>query len=54
MGKIVEVISWLIVASLVVLVITHPNGFAKDATALGSVTTGVMHELTGQSNPGSG
>lgn len=54
MGHIMDIASWLIVASLVVLIITHPNGFSKDVTSLGSVVTGGMHELTGANTAGGG
>lgn len=46
-----EIASWLIVAFLVVLVITHPRGFSTDVTAVGTQTNAVGSTLTGAGQP---
>jgi len=47
MKGILDVIMWLIVASLIVLVIMNPAGFASDVSAIGGFTTGESTILTG-------
>ena len=42
-----DVVMWLIVASLVVLVIMNPSGFAKAVSSVGSVVTTESTILTG-------
>lgn len=47
MKGVLDVIMWLIVASLVVLVIMNPQGFATDVAAIGNFTTNESTILTG-------
>jgi hypothetical protein len=46
-GAIVEIILWVIVASLVVLVIMNPQGFTSAVGAVGNFTMGESKLLTG-------
>jgi hypothetical protein len=45
-------IQWLILGAIVVLIITHPAGFAGDATAASSFTTGVLSIESGANATG--
>lgn len=54
MKNVMEVAGWLIVGSLVVLVITHPNGFSKSVSTVGDETNKIMGTLTGKDQPGQG
>jgi hypothetical protein len=48
MGKsFIEIIMWLIVASLVVLVVMNPKGFSAAVTSVGGLITGESSILTG-------
>lgn len=47
MNRVVEIFLWLIIASLVVLVIMNPTGFAVAVQTIGSQTQGIMTTLTG-------
>jgi hypothetical protein len=47
MRTIVEVISWIIVASLVVLVVMNPEGFVKAVTAVGTTVDDLSKTLSG-------
>lgn len=51
---ITEVIGWAIVSALVVLVITHPNGFAKDVSVVGTNGNNILQTFTGKDQPGQG
>lgn len=58
MDKIVHVIMWLFVGALLVLVVTHAQGFATAVTAVGGQVTNDASLLAGykptQSNSGVG
>lgn len=47
MSSVLDVIMWLIIASLVVLVIMNPSGFSQDVSALGNYSIGQTTILTG-------
>ena len=47
MKGILDIVMWLIVASLIVLVIMNPKGFSSDVTSVGGVVTGESTILTG-------
>ena len=47
MNRITEIFLWLIIASLVVLVIMNPTGFAVAVSTIGSQVQGVMTTLSG-------
>lgn len=47
MKGILDIAMWLIVASLVVLVITNPTGFASDVSAIGTFVQGESSILSG-------
>lgn len=42
-----DIIMWLIIASVIVLVIMNPSGFAADVSAVSSFTTSESKILTG-------
>jgi hypothetical protein len=46
-GKITEVFLWLVIASLIVLIIMNPGGFAVAVSTIGTQVQGVMTTLTG-------
>lgn len=46
-GAIVEIIMWIIVASLVVLVVMNPKGFASAVGSVGGIVMGESRLLTG-------
>lgn len=53
MKDIVHVILWLFIGALVVLVVTHADGFAKSVTAVGGQLTNDAYLLSGgASGPG--
>jgi hypothetical protein len=43
-----DIVTWIIVGSLIVLIIMNPKGFATDITAIGSVVGGESALLSGQ------
>ena len=47
MGKAMEVVYWVIVASLVVLVIMNPTGFVQDVGSISSAGTSLSKTLSG-------
>lgn len=47
MDKVVEIVLWLIIASLVVLVIMNPKGFVAAMTSFTGLITGESKILTG-------
>lgn len=51
MDKIVHLIMWLFVGSLVVLVVTHPKGFATSVNAVGGQVTNDAALLAGYAPP---
>jgi hypothetical protein len=42
-----DILTYLIVGSLIVLIITHPTGFASAVTSLGGLIQGESKILTG-------
>lgn len=46
-GAIVEIILWVIVASLIVLVVMNPKGFTAAVTSVGNIGMGESRLLTG-------
>lgn len=48
MGRaLMDIFMWIIIASLVVLVVMNPSGFAQDVSAVGGFVTGESTILTG-------
>jgi hypothetical protein len=47
MRSFVEIILWIIIASLVVLVVMNPKGFVAAITSVGGIITGESRILTG-------
>jgi hypothetical protein len=47
MRSVVEIILWLIIASLIVLVVMNPKGFVAALTSVGGLITGESRILTG-------
>jgi hypothetical protein len=45
--SVMEVIYWVIVASLVVLVIMNPSGFVSDVGSVGTASTNLSKTLSG-------
>lgn len=54
MRIVTEIAGWLIVGSLVVLVVTHPNGFSRSVSTVGDETNKIMQTLTAKDQPGAG
>lgn len=42
-----DIVMWIIIASVIVLVIMNPSGFAADVSAIGGFTTAESTILTG-------
>jgi hypothetical protein len=53
-GAIVEIIMWVIVASLVVLVVMNPKGFASAVANIGGLVMGESRILSGSGYQGKG
>lgn len=47
MDKILDIMMWIIIGSLVVLIIMNPSGFSQDVTAVGGGVQGESKLLTG-------
>lgn len=56
MKDIVHFVMWLFIGALVVLIVTHPSGFATSVGAVGGQLTTDAHLLAGQvpNNPSTG
>lgn len=46
-----KIITALILAAIFLMIITHPGGFATDATAGGNVLNGTLQLISGQGTP---